>query len=213
MRFLYAIACLLVLSGCAGYVQTNSTTFHGDGHALRDTISVRPIDKSQEGSLEFKAVSNYLLKKFSESGYLPTSNPQSKYVAYITYGIDSGTTRVTSVPIFGQTGGGTTYTSGTINSGTQSSSFSGTSTTMPTYGLVGSMASSSREYKRAVNIDIFRIEPSKAPEKVYELRGTSSGSCGNINSVIFSIIDGMFKNFPGESGKTKRGNVLWDGSC
>ena len=213
MRFLCAIAILLALSGCGSFVETSSTTFHGENHAVRGTISVMPIDKSQEGSLEFKTVSGYLLKKLSESGYIPSSNPQSKYVAYITYGIDTGSTTMTSVPIFGQTGGGTSYSSGTVNSGARYGTYSGTTTTMPTYGMVGAMAMSGKEYRRAVNIDIFRSEPNKAPEKVYELKGISSGSCGNVNSILFNIIDGMFKNFPGESGKSKAVNIPWSGSC
>ncbi len=213
MKFLCTIAILFTLSGCGSFVQTSSTSFHGVNHAVRDTISVMPIDKSQEGSLEFKTVSNYLLKKLSESGYIPSSNPQSRYVAYITYGIDTGSTTMTSVPIFGQTGGGTSFSSGTVSSGAKTGTFSGTTTTMPTYGMVGAMAVSGREYRRAVNIDIFRAEPNKTPEKVYELKGISTGSCGNVNSILFNIIDGMFKNFPGESGKSKTVNVPWSGSC
>ena len=213
MKFLTTFALILALTGCGGLVRTSSTTFHGDGHVVRDTISVMPIDKSQEGSLEFKAVSNYLSQKLAESGYIPTNNPQSKYVAFITYGIDNGKSTMTSVPLYGQTGGGTSYSSGTVSSGTKTGSYSGTTTTMPTYGVVGSMAVGGTEYRRAVNIDIFRKDANKSPEKVYEMKGISSGSCGNVNAILFSIIDGMFKNFPGENGKSRTIDVPWDGKC
>jgi len=119
---------------------------------------------------------------------------------------------MSSVPLYGQTGGGTSFSSGSISSGTRYGSYSGTTTTMPTYGMVGIMPVSDTEYRRAVNIDVFK-RTDTAPLKVYEIKGISSGSCGNINSIIFTIIDGMFKNFPGDNGKTKRVNVDWDGSC
>jgi hypothetical protein len=154
-----------------------------------------------------------LLKKLAENGYVPVqAGSQSTYVAYITYGIDNGKTTMSSVPLYGQTGGGTSYSSGTVSSGTRSGSYSGTTTTMPTYGVVGVMPVSGTEYKRAVNIDIFK-RTGTTPTKVYEIKGISTGSCGNINSILFSIIDGMFKNFPGENGKTKRVNVDWNGKC
>jgi len=202
------------LSGCMSpRIETSSTTFQGEGHAQRDTISVMPIDKTQEGSLEFKTVSDYLLGKFAEKGYIPSKNKDTKFVAFVTYGMDNGKTSMSSVPLFGQTGGGTSYSSGTVSSGTRTGSYSGTTTTMPTYGMIGAMSYDVTTYKRVVNIDIFRKNANQEPTKVYEIKGVSTGSCGNINSVLFSIIDGIFQNFPGENGKTKTVIVPWTGSC
>jgi len=212
-KLIILFAMTFALMGCASIVQTSSTTFQGQEHFERGTISVLPFDKSQEGSLEFQSVSNYLLKKLAESGYVPVqAGSQSTYVAYITYGIDNGKTTTSSVPLFGQTGGGTSFSSGTVSSGTKSGSYSGTTTTMPTYGLVGVMPVSGTEFKRAVNIDVFK-RTSATSTKVYEMKGISSGSCGNINAILFNIIDGMFKNFPGENGKTQRVDVDWNGKC
>jgi hypothetical protein len=212
-KLIILFAMTFALTGCASFVQTSSTTFQGQEHFERGTISVLPFDKSQEGSLEFQSVSNYLLKKLAESGYVPVqAGSQSTYVAYITYGIDNGKTTTSSVPLYGQTGGGTSFSSGTVSSGTKSGSYSGTTTTMPTYGLVGVMPVSGTEFKRAVNIDVFK-RTSATPIKVYEMKGISTGSCGNINAILFSIVDGMFKNFPGENGKTQRVDVNWNGKC
>lgn len=202
----------LGLTGCAGFVNTSSTTFHGPAHVNRGSLVVYPIDKSQEGSLEFRAVSEYLTKKLNENGYNTAQlSERPMYSAFITYGIDNGSTSVSSVPIFGQTGGGTSYTTGTVNSYGRTANYSGTTTTMPTYGMVGAMPVSSTEYKRRVNIDIWKND--EKPTKVYELRGMSSGSCGNINAILFNIIDGMFANFPGENGRAKSVNVDWNGKC
>jgi hypothetical protein len=212
MKKLSLLLIALGLTGCAGFVQTSSTTFHGSEHINRGSIAVLPIDKTQEGSLEFRSVSEHLTKKLTQVGYTSTtSSEKPMFAAFITYGIDNGTTSVSSVPLFGQTGGGTSYTTGSVSSYGRTSNFSGTTTTMPTYGMVGAMPVSSTEYKRRVNIDIWKNESS--PTKVYEMRGLSSGSCGNINAILSHIIDGMFENFPGENGKAKRVNVDWNAKC
>ncbi len=213
LRLLISLVLLIGLTGCAGFVQTSSTTFQGPDHSLRGKVIVMPIDSSQENSLEFRNVSNYLTRKLSEKGYSTATSPSdAQFMAYITYGIDNGTTSVSSVPMYGQTGGGTSFTTGSVtNSYGRTSTFNGTTTTMPTYGVVGAIPVSSTEYKRRVNIDIWYRGPTSV--KVYEMRGLSSGSCGNINSILFNIIDGMFANFPGENGQPKRVNVEWDRKC
>lgn len=208
-----SIATIFIVGCATPSVRTSSTIFQSQDHQKRGTIAVLPFDKSQEGSLEFQAVRNHLLRKLSEVGYIPAAQAsQSNFVAYITYGIDAGKTTMSSVPLIGQTGGGTSYSSGTVSSGTRFGSYSGTTTTMPTYGVIGSIPVSDTSYKRAVNIDIFE-KTSTTPVKLYEMRAVSIGSCGNINAILFPIIDGMFRNFPGENGKTQRVDLPWDGKC
>lgn len=211
MKKTLLILCVL-LSGCAGYVQTSSTSFHGQQHSDRGTIRVQALDATQKDSLEFNAVSEYVQKKLIDKGFVSNANnPNTEYIAFITYGIDTGSTSTSTVPIFGQTGGGTSYSTGVVNTGRTTGTFSSTTTTMPTYGMIGAIPVNRREYRREVNINIWRYQ--NPPAKVYELKGVSSGSCSNINSVIRPIIDAMFENFPGENGKTRNINVTWDGNC
>jgi hypothetical protein len=211
-KMLGIVGVAALLGGCAGFVETSSTSFHGPEHINRGSVAVLPIDKTQEDSLEFRAVSEYLAKKLVEKGYVEAATgTKSQYSAFITYGIDSGTTTVSTLPIYGQTGGGTTYSSGTVSGYGQISNFSGMTTTMPTYGMIGAVPVRSTQYKRRVNIDIWRNEPK--PVKVYEIRGLSSGSCGNISGILRNIIDGIFVNFPGENGRSKSVNTSWNGNC
>ncbi|MBM3593831.1 MAG: DUF4136 domain-containing protein [Alphaproteobacteria bacterium] len=192
-----------------------TTPFHGEGHHQRGTISVAPINQEQALSLQFQVVSNHLLRRLAEKGYTPVStNSNSQFTAYVTYGIDTGRTVTSAVPLYGQTGGGTSMTTGNIIGSTgRMSSFNTTTTTMPTYGIVGMVPVSSREYRRELNVDIYRNAAGRPVTKVYEVRAFSSGSCGNINAIILNIIDGAFKNFPGESGRSRRSEVEWSGSC
>jgi len=212
IKFIIWPVVLFGMAGCAAFVRTSSTTFHGTGHVDRGVLAVLPIDKTQEDSLEFKVVSGYLIRKLVEKGYSQAQQGEkSKYAAFITYGIDNGTTSVSSVPLYGKTGGGTSYSSGTVSAYGQTANYSGTITAMPTYGMVGVLPVSSTEYKRMVNVDIWLTE--EKPMKVYEIRGMSSGTCGNINAIVFKIIDGMFANFPGENGRAKTVETNWDGEC
>ena len=127
--------------------------------------------------------------------------------------IDAGktTTHVGSTPIYGQTGGGTTYQSGTGSAygsgGYAYGSYSGTSYTMPTFGVVGSRTYSYNvtTYTRNLAMDIVIRESlnTKTPKKVYEARVISKGSCGQIAQVMDEILEALFQEFPGESGRAR----------
>ena len=54
----FAVGCSTIQEQTKFIIST--TVFHGTDHAKRGTIAVKPLDKIQEGSLEFKAVSEYL---------------------------------------------------------------------------------------------------------------------------------------------------------
>jgi hypothetical protein len=212
-KYILSLMSIFLMAGCATRgVETSVTTFHGGQHEQRGVIAVLPIDGSQTNSLEFNAVSNYLLKKFESVGYVSDEKTKTaEYFAYITYGIDNGKTTSSTVPIFGQTGGGTSFSSGTVNSGNRFGSYSGTTTTMPTYGMIGAVPVDTTVFKRVVNIDVYKKETQI--QKKYELRGVSVGTCGNINVVLYNIIDGMFTNFPGVNGQTKVVEIPLNGKC
>jgi len=217
LRLLIGLVAAAFVAACSTVpeqrkIVTTTTIFQGPDHLKRGTIAVKPLDKIQEGSLEFKSVSEYLAKWLGLLGYIPTDDAPS-YIAYISYGIDNGKTTSTSMPIYGQTGGGTSYTSGTVSSGSRFGTYSGTTTTMPTFGQIGAIPVDYTTFKRVVLIDIFRLENSQQPIKVYEIKAASAGSCGNINSVLPSIIDGIFANVPGENGKSKTAEIPWNGTC
>lgn len=201
MKKLFGLfVCVLALSGCVT-MRTNVTTFHGVNHSERGTIVVTPVNDEQKSSLAFQSHSNLLLQKLIAVGYAAAqdANP-GQYVAFMTYGIDSGKTSTSVVPIYGQTGGGTSFTSGNVTSSFGSSyNFNSTTTQMPTYGMVGAVPVKRTEYTRELNIDIYRS--GEKPVKVYEIRAKSAGSCGNINAVVPAMIESVFKNFPGTSGK------------
>lgn len=216
-RLMLSLAIALFFSGCSTVPEQrkiiiSTTTFHGADHSKRGTIAVKPLDKTQENSLEFKAVSDYLINSLGLIGYTP-ANDVPNYVAFISYGIDNGRTSSASMPIYGQTAGGMSFTTGTINIGSRVGMYSGTTTRMPTFGQIGVIPLDFTSFKRVVFIDIYRMDKNQEAVKVFEIKANSVGSCGNINSVLPLMIDAIFTNVPGENGKSRNVEIPWNGTC
>ncbi len=210
---LYAALSVLLLAGC---VRSDVARFHnlpklGGGK----TIVILPSDPAKKGGIEFRTYAQIVAGYFEKNGYvvLPPSNPNADFAAFFDYSIGAGKTGVGSTPIIGQTGGGTTYQSGTITRSSYgggytsySGTYSGYSYTAPTYGVVGSQTYSYTTYGRMVRLDILDAKKSTKdnPVKVFEGTVKSRGSSGQITVVMPAMIEALFKNFPGESGKSER---------
>jgi len=205
---IFIFLAVIILTGCATpRVVTNNTAFFVDSYAPRGTISVVSGKEDVNNSLEFAAYRRKFEKKLSEVGYAIESDPnKADFIALVAYGIDNGETSTVSTPIFGQTSGGTTYSSGTVSGSGGSVNYSGTSYTMPTYGVVGSSTGSVTTYNRAIALDIVEAKSFKEgkPKKVYEGRTKSKGSCSVIVEVFDEMLEGMFSDFPGENGRNRK---------
>lgn len=207
-RLLTSAFILLFLYGCASAggttVTTVSTVFYSDDLDNEASLIVLPAELYRASSLEFASKQRMLEQGFIRSGFkIATSMEEADYVAFVSYGIDNGTSKSTSVPLFGQTGGGSTYTTGTVNSSSGSGTYSASSYTMPTFGVVGSTSVTRTSYKRNIAIDLIRLETlaSENPISVMEIRAVSRGRCGIIESVFSEMVYGIFSpDFPYENG-------------
>lgn len=207
---------LLLMTGCMSNVRTTTTIFHAPGHEARGAIFVTAADKKAKGSLEFQSYRSKIEAKLANNGYRTVNSAnEADFIAIVSYGIDTGKTSLVSSPVFGQTGGGTTYSSGSVYGYGGSASYSGTSYTMPTYGIVGSATDSVTEYTRSIAIDILDAKSLKRGKvkKKYELRAKSTGSCPVIAEVFDEILEAMFKEFPGVSGKSRTIEVSGEFDC
>lgn len=204
-----------LFAGCT-YVRTTTTPFFEPEFSMSGKIVVMAADASLNSSLEFKHYKRKFEEKLSQVGFEVTDSlDKADYIALVAYGIDEGKSKIVSTPIMGQTGGGTTYSSGTVYGYGGSASYSSSSYTMPTYGIVGAATSSVTQYTRAIALDI--IIPPESPNdelvKVYEGRARSIGKCGAIAGVFDEILEAMFRKFPGVSGKPYRTDVVSQGGC
>jgi hypothetical protein len=209
---------LTLLLSCAtiAIVTTKTTAFYIPEYKNSGTIAIIAAEEAVNSSLEFAHYKKQIEQKLAANGYSIVNNPsEAQFIGLVAYGIDNGKSAIVSTPIFGQTGGGTTNSSVTVNGSTGSATYSGTSYTMPTYGVVGSETSSETIYTRAIALDIVDAESLKkgTPKKVYEARAKSTGRCGIIAGVIEEMLEAMFKDFPGINGKVRSVEVPFKGGC
>src|SRR5690606_15585976 len=92
-------------------VNSNVTAFHSITPGEAESFTVRP-DNSQAGSLEASSYSRLIADRLEQAGWASASS--GDVLVTFAYGIDNGRTELGSVPIYGQTGGGTTYTTGSV---------------------------------------------------------------------------------------------------
>ncbi|KAB0669031.1 DUF4136 domain-containing protein [Oryzomonas sagensis] len=212
-KLLWLLLAALFLAGCAPLsVETKTTAFYTPDFKIRGSISVVAAEAAVNSSLEFARYKMQFEEKLASKGYSIASNPaEAQYIAFVSYGIDTGKNANVSTPIFGQTGGGTSYSYGSVGG----TSFTGTSYSMPTYGIVGSMNSSETVYTRSIALDIVDAASLKAGHavKVYEARAKSNGMCSVIAGVFEEMLEALFTEFPGENGKVRTITVQSKGDC
>ena len=223
MKLTKAIACALIifLFGCETLttqpaVNINYTAFFADQYMPEGVIAVRSGDANLANSLEFQSYKTKFESKLASVGYtIASSENEADYIAFVTYGIGNGETKTGSVPIIGQTGGGSTYTSGTVYGAGGSATYNANSYSMPTYGVVGSRTVSSRRYTRAIAMDIVKADSlaSDSPTKVYEGRAKSTGSCNVIVEVFDEILEAMFIDYAAVNGRSLKWAIPSDANC
>jgi hypothetical protein len=171
---------------------------------MTQTFAVVPYDW-QQGSLEFQTYEQKITTELHSRGFQPAPLDQAQLVVFLSYVIDSGQNVTYSYPIIGQTGVSSANTYGTVNRYGNTATYSGTTTYTPSYGVVGSGVGSRIEYKRVVRLDILNKADLAAGNihKVYEGEVVSSGSTGQLSAVMPTLLNALFKDFPGKSGQPK----------
>lgn len=195
------------LSGCANTtITSNVERFHRlPVPAAARTFAIQPAE-GQAGSLEFAGYADAIARKLETYGWRQvTADKAPEYFVAFAYGIDNGETSTGFMPVLQQTGGGTANTSGTFNAGGTAGSFNSTTTTMPTFSL-GSVPVRTTEYTRLLSIVISEAgavpSSASAPNRVFEGRARSRGSISQLSPVMPYLIDALFQDFPGQSGKS-----------
>lgn len=199
------VAFTLLVGGCATQVETNVTAFHTLQNGGRGQTFVMIPYEDQEGSLEWRTYAGLVSQQLVAKGLMAAERlAEADLAVFMAYAIDGGRTSVSAVPMFGQTGGGTTSTTtGYVGSRPVYAS----TYTPPTYGVTGFVPVEDTVYGRALKIiiiDAKRSFAAKKPLPVYEATATSAGSSGTLNIVMPAIVSGIFKDWPGPSGVTRK---------
>jgi hypothetical protein len=202
IKILSLVAFAGALTSCAT-VQSDVTRFHAlPPQGSGQTFTIRPA--SSRNALEFGTYASRIASHLQKYGWTQSSSGSADYTVLVDYQMGGSHERHGSVPIMGQTGGGTTYHRGSVNTygsyGSTYGSYSGTSYTPATFGVVGSAPYSVTVHDRYLDMNI----SDRGGRSVFEGRVVSTGSSADIAAVLPQMIDSLFTKFPGESGKTKR---------
>lgn len=197
------VALALLLGACGNYVETEVRTLQNlQGSVSGKTFMMVP-DDSRANDLEWQHYAGMVAARLQGKGMRRmTPGPGADYAIFIKYGRTAGETSVSSVPIFGQTGGGTTSTTTGYIGRTP---VSGSTYTPPTFGVVGVGTQQTTTYGRAVGIQMIDMAQSKATGTlvtVYDGRAISTGESGNLMAVMPYMIDAIFIDWPAPNGST-----------
>ena len=223
-HFLKIAAMALLVAGCASTSAT-ITVFHrlpaqGNG----ETIAIRAPDEALTGTMEFQAYADKLAPYLRAAGYnvvpYQSGNPP-RYLAHLTYGVDNGHIVVNEYaePVYGRGPPSYVTTTATLPNG---QTVTQTRLVPGPYGVVGMevLAESSREYNRVLELSIYEtagLRPgdreSLGTAEVFNAKLTSAGRCGAMAPVIDPLLETLFRNFPGESGKTRTENSTIKVDC
>ena len=206
---LVAILSLISLAGCGTPpLQGSVSRFHVLS-ASPQTYVVIP-ERDQGDSLEFRSYANLVRQALQARGWREGTMATADVAVFFQYSISQGRQVAFSYPIFGQVPTGTSTTTGTVSTYGNTSNIYATTTRQSTTGVVGSGVGSRTEFDRALRVLMFSLPTYRSTQKmerVYEGEIRSSGSTGDLPTVMPVLVRGLFDDFPGTSGSTRRVNV------
>ena len=204
---------ILFISACSTLkVDTKTTAFYQQNYNSSGNIFVVSADIDKNNSLEFAHYKKKIETQLVAAGYSIVNNANAaKYIAIVAYGIDNGKASVVLTPIFGPYA---FYT----DEDNKRSAFPGRRYVMPQYAATSNPASLITLYTISFALDIVEAEslksdPKNQMQKVYESRVKSTGECNVIAGVFDQLLAAMFKDFPGDNGKTKAQTIRYEGQC
>lgn len=205
MRYFILFVASLLAIGCATVsLQGNVTRFHALEPGSRSFV-ILP-ENEQQGSLEFRTYAGFVSEKLRASGWREAPLETADVAIFVQYKISQGHRIAFNYPVFGSVPTGTTNTYGTVNTFGNTSTINATTTQQTTLGVVGTGTGSRTEYDRAVRMTMYSLaayRQSQKLESVYEGEIRSTGSTGDLPTVMPALLDGLFQDFPGKSGTAR----------
>ena len=187
-----AIGCIFAAAGCA--VTVDVARFHAMTPDTKGkSFSVLPRAE-QRGSLEFLQYGRLVAAKLTAHGLRPVSDPnRADLHAFISYSIDGGTA-VTE----------TTTSRGVIKEGYWVGTEPNRTWVPEVSGVTGVSSATGFIYRKTFTLEIVDARKSRngAVFKVFEGTVLNSGKSNSFLAVSNCMIEGLFNEFPGISGRT-----------
>ncbi len=211
-RALVGVVALTLMAGCSHpHLDTKVSVFHklNDHSADDKTLAIIAVPEDRNAALDFATYRQYLAKDFDLAGFnIVDRADQADYIAFVSYGIDSGLARTGVVAIppsaLGQSAG---LSTGFANYG-------GGAYRMPIYDLsVGSSSGQLRAHNLSIDIIDRNSLQRGTSNKVWEGRATVQSNCPTMAGVMDSMSHALLDDFPGTSGTSRVIEVGWNGGC
>lgn len=194
----------LLVGGCSSVI-TDVSVFHTADVEKPNTFNMIARGE-QADSLEAKAYGDMVATKLEAKGW--TRSAAGEVTVAYGFAIDNGTQVTRAQPVFGRTGGGgssTTY--GTVSGTGGFATYSGTTYSQPTYGIVGAVPVTDTVFSRVFVMNMYNSSDGK---KIYESTVKSQGSNGTFSTVAQCLVDALFQDFPG--GSVQHKSIQLDGT-
>lgn len=177
-------------------VEVNSLA--GPGAAERKTFLLLPGNKDTEADdLQFREFAVYVSRVLEGRGFVAADDAaQADLAVVVTYGIgDPQVSQQTYLlPIWGQTGIGSAYTSGTVRHIGNTSTVAATTTYTPTYGVTGyaTQVRSSTSFVRYASLTGYDLKLFKETNRQQQLWSTTITSTGASSDLrrVFPVLMG-----------------------
>lgn len=189
-RSVLAAACLMT-AACAGKMTSEVTRFHELTAPAGETIQIVHVDPEASRSLEFQDIAQLVGARFGTLGYRPSPpGAVPDIVVKLDYGVVPGPGRA-------EDGGPRT----TVGVGVGSH---GGGISIGISGLLGGSAEDAPLFVRSLEMVMVRQSDTSI---VFEGRAVSLGKNKVLGDIMPFLVDGMFQDFPGDSGATTRHSV------
>lgn len=211
MRILVVLLTALLLAACGTTpprLEGTVTRFHNLPPGPTSFAIVPNPD--QESSLEFRSYAGLVAQQLVSRGWQQTAFDSAQVAVFLQYQISQGRQVAFTYPILGSVPTGRSTTTGTVSTYGNRSTVNATTTQQSTLGVVGTGVGSHTEFDRAARVVMYSIPFYKATNKlepVLEVEIRSTGSTGDLPTVMPVLVRGLFDDFPGTSGTTRRVSV------
>jgi Domain of unknown function (DUF4136) len=191
----------LLLPACT-FVRSDVTRFDQlPSDTTGATVFFLPLE-DQKMSAAYLSYADRVAAQLARYGMRKTDDiEQADYAILINYGVGGERQISGAMPLYGQTGGGTTSHSGSISTfgagGSAFGTYNGTVSSASTYGIVGMMPYSRTEHDRYFIMHMIDIKNSTAENivPVYEGTVVSTGSNRSFEQVADCMLLALFQNF------------------
>ncbi|MDD3374491.1 MAG: hypothetical protein PHY73_02070 [Candidatus Omnitrophica bacterium] len=213
MKKLLIVLLCLFLAGCSTvYYEVGVSSLAGGriAPASKNYLVASGNKGTTSDDLQFIEFATYVKRGLAEKGFKIVDKPEeANAIIFLSYGIGNPVehTYTYSVPIYGQTGVSSSYTTGNAYSFGNNTNFSASTTYMPTYGTVGSSLQqiTTVTYRRYINLEAYDFDITNKANQNTQLWKTeieSSGWSGDLRAVFPPLVAASFQFF-GENTRRK----------